>query len=233
MNIVVIIPTHNDSEYLERAVLSCKRQSIYVDILVVDDCSTWDHRANIITLGKKYDFWIMHNQINYGLAGSRNKGIEFCNHEAVICLDCDDYLYDDVLDHMSIEIIKNDIVYGNITHGSDEDLIKLKAWPNTWITKESFSKENPLFCTSMFTRTIWQKAGGYPMFPYSIYEDYAFWCKCQSVGAKFKYIDKLIYHHTNRGDSMLSELHSKTNEYKELSRKGLDYSINKNCFRTI
>jgi glycosyltransferase involved in cell wall biosynthesis len=230
--ISIIIPTFNDSQYLERAIKSCMNQDINTEIVVIDDCSNETHKGNINSLKEKYTFKLITNQINYGLAGSRNKGIEESKYNVIIPLDCDDVMYGNCLYKMYSEILNgNDIVYGIISDGTEDKYVIAKPVDN--ITLESFLGENPLFCTSMFTKEIWKRAGGYPMFPFSVYEDMSFWCKCQSVGAKFKYINEMVYHHTNTGNSMLTELHSKTNEYKELARKGLDYATNKNCFRFL
>jgi glycosyltransferase involved in cell wall biosynthesis len=229
--ISVIIPTYNDAQDLERTVLSVIAQDVVTEIVVIDDCSTEDVGL-IDSLQQAYAFKLVRNQINYGLAGARNNGIHHAKYDLIFPLDTGDYLYDGGLDVLFNNIFNNDICYGNITDRYDIFHPKHRlSYPVKNITEEDFKKDNPLFCSSLFRKSIWKKAGGYTMRPHSFYEDYTFWCKCWSVGAKFKYVDFLVYHHANDGTSMLSELHEHTNEYKQMAQIGLEYGINKKCFK--
>jgi glycosyltransferase involved in cell wall biosynthesis len=234
--ISVIIPTHNDSRDLEKSLFSCKYQRCVTEIIVVDDCSSKDHVPLVVELCDNYKAKYIRNDINYGLAGARNNGIHQAKNMWIIPLDTGDTFYDngvdDLYDYATQDTMLHDIYYGCITDRYPRNHPKSHiAYPNKNITKESFLKENPLFCSSLYSKDIWIKAGGYTMRPYSFYEDYDFWCKCFSVGAQFQYVNALIYHHANNGSSMLSELHSNTDKYKEMARVGLEYGTNKKCYK--
>lgn len=227
-----IVPTHNDSENLERTLKSCMANACVEEIIVVDDCSDAKHKKHIEAIAKQYFAILITNQINYGLAGSRNKGIEKATYDWIIPLDTGDEFYRAGIDQLWQEArrdsFKSDIYYGFITHGKD---IKF-AFAKKEITEEDFlTPVNPLFCSSLFSKDVWLKAGGYTMYPFSHYEDYSFWMKCWSVGAKFKYCNVQVYHHDDPGDSMLTELHEHTNAYKELARTSLQYGKNKKCYK--
>jgi len=235
--ITVILPTYNDSELLPKTISSCLGQPCIREIIVINDASTKEICRNTMEYIRMNNMCILiNNEINYGLAGARNNAIHHAKYDWILPIDCGDTIYPSgagkLLEAAEKDCFLSDVYYGNITDRYDTSHSKHHiAKPNKNITKESFLKDNPLFCSSLFSKEIWKKAGGYTMRPHSFYEDYDWWCKCFSVGAKFKYVDTLVYHHSYNENSMLSELHSHTNEYKEMSRIGLEYATNKNCYK--
>ena len=235
MSVSVIIPVHNDAKYLKKSIDSALDQECVDDIIVVDDASNEENMEIVLDIHVEYfEVSYIRNEVNYGLSGSRNEGVHYANGKWIVPLDCGDWFYPGGLDALyeSSQEGYADVLYGNITDKHDTSHPKHHiAKPRPTITKEEFmSPVNPLFCSSLFKKEIWRKAGGYTMYPFSHYEDYSFWMKCFSVGAKFKYVDTLVYHHENDGNSMLSELHSNTNEYKKLARRSLEYGNNKKCY---
>jgi len=213
--ISVIIPTYNDSEFLFRTIASCLVQDEDIEIIVVDDCSTRPIMPTSLSIIDTFCSYIKRNE-NGGLAEARDTGIKTARGEFILPLDCQDYLYPDVLGRMLKEIKDADIVYGNMTEVSHG---KVHVPPGKdGITKEGMMKCNQLWCTSMFRKSLWEKVGGYSNGLHTSYEDYTMWNKCLMAGAKFKYIDLLIYNHTKNPDSMLSRLHKNTDYYNDLAR---------------
>jgi glycosyltransferase involved in cell wall biosynthesis len=248
VGVSVIIPTHNDSETLKKAINSALNEKGSVcEVVVVDDCSDEEHEQRVLKIVDGYGYLekrrtkfggqsikLVRNSVCYGLAGARNRGIEEAEYYYIFCLDADDYVYEGGINELFIEALKKegDIYYGNITDRYPQtDPRHHIAKPTQDITKDDFLVDNPLFCSSLFTKEIWRRAGGYTSRPHSFYEDYDFFAKCFSVGARFRYVPTLVYHHTNdQKPSMLNELHANTNEYKKLSQQGLNYGENKKCY---
>jgi glycosyltransferase involved in cell wall biosynthesis len=216
--ISIIITTYNDSEHLIKTIASCLIQDIKPEIIIVDDCST-----NPIK-GKIMDFIhtcckFIRNEENIGLAESRDKGIKSAKEEFILPLDTEDWLYPDILGRMLKEIGDSDILYGNMTEHARG---RICVPPGKYgITREGMLKMNQLWCTSLFRKSIWEKVGGYENGYHTSYEDFNFWNKCLMAGAKFKYVDMLIYNHTLNPNSMLSQLHVHTDYYNELAKKPL------------
>jgi len=239
--ITVVIPTHNDADQLYDTIESCLLTALISEVIVVDDCSDGNNPRTVFDacFGKDISVRLFTNSINYGLAGSRNKGIDNATNDWIIPLDTGDWFYKGGVYGLWLEANKDgfqhDVYYGNITHKHDTSHPKHHiAKPAPEVTEEGFrSPVNPLFCSSLFSKEIWKKANGYTMRPHSFYEDMDFFCKVLSVGGKFKYCDVLVYHHDDPGGSMLSELHEHTEEYKEMSRIGLEYGNNKKCYKPL
>lgn len=100
MKVSVIIPTHNRSDLLERAVMSVLNQTYKeLEVIVVSDGST-DNTDEIIDKLKAKDSRI--KSLSYkpaqGANVARNKGIELADSEYVAFLDDDDEWYKDKLE---------------------------------------------------------------------------------------------------------------------------------------
>ena len=86
-SVSVIIPAHNASQYIGRAIESVLAQTRKPDeIIVVDDGST-DNTAEVI---KKYESIRYIHQENAGVSVARNTGIETAASEWIAFLDADD-----------------------------------------------------------------------------------------------------------------------------------------------
>jgi glycosyltransferase involved in cell wall biosynthesis len=215
----IIIPFFNDSQYLPKALASCLLQDFPIEIIVIDDGST--KLPDVETF--KLIFAMVNQYIvqkeNIGLAATRNHGIELAKYDYILPLDVDDWLYHDVLGKMMNAMGDNDVVFGNLTAKNDGVIHRP---PGSYsVTRKGLLRDNQVWCTSLFRKSTVEKAGCYTVLSGSHYEDYNLICKLFKIGAKFKYIDEVIYRHTERSDSMLSELHQNTEYYKKLAQKGL------------
>jgi glycosyltransferase involved in cell wall biosynthesis len=116
--ISVIIPCYNHGQFLGEAIESALGQSYpHVEVLVVDDGST-DHSAQVAA---SYSGRIRSIRTeNAGVSAARNTGILECRGEFVLCLDADDYLWPDMLEH-HVETIRAHPT-GTIFHGSSYDV---------------------------------------------------------------------------------------------------------------
>jgi GT2 family glycosyltransferase len=90
-----VIPFHNGSDWIERALLSAINQThAPKEILVVDDGSAPIESEKLIRLKGKYAFQI-HNQENLGQSAARNLGISLASADFICLLDQDDYFLPD------------------------------------------------------------------------------------------------------------------------------------------
>lgn len=216
--ISVIIPTYNDSNDLIKTIASCLVQDYPVEIIVVDDCST--KLFNPIAMNMVSLFGRMiHLSKNVGLAEARDAGIKQSSGEYILPLDTGDWLYPHVLSRMVSAMKDVDVVFGNMTEVDDG---RVHIPPGvSGVTKEGMMKSNQLWCTSLFRTSLWKCVGGYKNGLHTSYEDYFYWNKCLMAGARFKYINSLIYRHTYNPNSMLSNLHANTDYFNNLARKPL------------
>ena len=123
MEISVIIPYFNSSEFIERTLDSVKKQ-IYLpkEVIIVDDFSSNSHSLNFINENKlSYPFELViirHNE-NKGAAAARNSGIKVAKYDYIAFLDADDCWVDSKLKNQ-IELIGNfDLLYSSYSETKD------------------------------------------------------------------------------------------------------------------
>ncbi|MFA5089131.1 MAG: glycosyltransferase family A protein [Candidatus Omnitrophota bacterium] len=95
----VIIPFHDDLEYIQQALDSCL-QNTYprMEIIIVDDHSEKPlTREEVSAAGHKYPITIFRNDRNRGSGYARNVGIKAAQGELIAFLDADDIWFPDII----------------------------------------------------------------------------------------------------------------------------------------
>lgn len=213
----IVVCTYNDSQFLPRALKSCLLQDIQKEIILIDDCSTVPIIQEVMRLVTKYNIKVIRHSNNKGLSASRNTGISISKYDLVIPLDADDYFFPTALKELVAEVdTTHGIYYGNLLsvgHVVEPETGKL--------TKARLMESNPLFSSSLYKKSVWQKVGGYKVREGAHYEDWNFWCRAYMAGVKFKYVPTLVYEHVERSDSMLRKLHDDKNIYVNIATEEL------------
>ncbi len=179
MKISVVIPCHNQAEYLEDAVESVYNQTSPVhEIIIVNDGST-DNSAEI---AERYTFRefpaiespvkVIH-QVNKGLPSARNSGIMNATGDYILFLDADDMLVEHAVEKIELGILQSnaDIVAPSFTEfGKSNKTITLGAF-----TIDDLKVANRLGYFCAIKRSVLAEVGGYnPKMKYG-YEDYDLW----------------------------------------------------------
>lgn len=93
--ISIIVPVYNASCYIERCLLSLKRQTLdSIEFLVINDGSTDDSLEKITQITRDDSRFNVIDQINSGVSAARNTGLSVCNGKYVMFVDSDDELAD-------------------------------------------------------------------------------------------------------------------------------------------
>jgi glycosyltransferase involved in cell wall biosynthesis len=91
--ISVIIPCYNNSQTLERAIISVLRQTVKIqEIIIINDCSPETEQIDKIIFNYPEVIYIK-NKVNQGIGRSRNIGILTSKCDIVTFLDADDELH--------------------------------------------------------------------------------------------------------------------------------------------
>lgn len=122
--ISICVPVYNVAPYIERCVHSLMQQTYEnLEYIFVDDCSTDDSISilqNVITKypHKTEKVKIIFNDCNHGLAYTRRVSIESAQGEWILCVDSDDYIELDTVEHLhdALSLETEMVVGGYIDH---------------------------------------------------------------------------------------------------------------------
>jgi hypothetical protein len=211
----VIIPTWNDGHFLRTALDSCLQQTIPLEIVLVDDASTIPLPDDVVRFidGHRDIVTVVRHAWNCGLSAARNTGIAHARYDLIIPLDADDWFLPGALAPLVSAVSDDvDIAYGNVL-----DTGVLYEPVKRPLERADFLEDNPLFCSSIFRKTVWRTAGGYTVRPGSHYEDWNFWAKAFKAGCRFRYVPITVYEHRSRPDGMLRHLHGERPKYVRMA----------------
>ncbi len=217
--ISVVVPTYNDAHFLPTALASCLAQTIPVEIVLVDDGSTTPLPEEVCRFIAQHRDIVTHvrHAWNCGLSAARNSGIAHARFELIIPLDADDWFLPGALAPLASALSDDvDIAYGNVfDSGTLYEPVKKP------LRRADFLEDTPLFCSSLFRKTVWQAVGGYTVRPGPHYEDWNFWAKAFKAGFRFHYAPVTVYEHRSRADSMLRHLHHERARYVRVATEPL------------
>lgn len=168
MGVSVIIPCRNQAATLERAVKSAFAAGAD-EVLIFDDASTDNPNAVNLKLDDTR-LTLYSATFHCGVSYARNHLILSAACDWIVVLDADDELL------FIPDPIPNSWIYGGwIEHYEDGHEETFRSPPPLMISRKPLCH-----ATMMFSKTIWQKVGGYdPDFFFG--EDYAFQCSLMNI----------------------------------------------------
>ena len=120
-----LIPTYNRADLLQQCIESILSQTYKnVEIIVIDDAST-DNTENVINSKFKGRVKYYKNNVNRGVAYSRNRGLTYANGKYIGLLDSDDLLLEPHCVEMALEVLESNSGIGVFT--SDAYCLDLKG----------------------------------------------------------------------------------------------------------
>lgn len=167
--ISVVIPCHNYSQYVAKAIDSVVNQECRYsfEVVVVDDASTDTSRAVIeAALADRPCGRLVCNEVNQGVAKTRNRGLAEARGKFALCLDADDQLLPGALQALAPALLKNPhlgIAYGGIEVVNTEGL-QMKT---NWLTlpfdyeRQANGSFNQVPTCCMYRRADALRIGGY------------------------------------------------------------------------
>ena len=145
-------PAFNEEGNVERMVSALKAILSKIaedyEIIVINDGSK-DNTASIV---KNYPVRLI-NSANEGLSAARNTGIAASSNDFIIPLDSDDFFFPRSLSGLLAMVSSEyDIFYGLMTCSGRV----VKPYTGV-IDRDVLLKENPIFSSSLFRKTAWEK----------------------------------------------------------------------------
>ena len=203
--ISIIIPCFNSGETIERAVNSIHKQSwLNKEIIIVNDGSNDDKTLCILNNLTNVKIF---NQENKGLSSARNNGVKKSLGNVLLFLDADDWLEQNALELMYIELISNrsnSYVYSDLKlEGESDNLIK----KDYNFFEQLFLNQLP-YCILIY-KNILESVGGYDEGMKLGYEDWELNIRLGSKGFYGKRIEKTLFHYSVNKSGMLISKSSK------------------------
>lgn len=215
-SISIVIPSFNQSEYLEDCLESAYNQTMpALEILVVDDGST----DNSLEIARQYEFKEFPgvestvrviSQVNKGLSSARNTGIMNAKGDYILFLDADDMLKENAIARITQEILGTnaDVIAPSFKEfGKSNREIILGGF-----TMEDLKATNRLGYFCAIKRSALLECGGYqPKMKWG-FEDYHMWFDLFRRGKSLVIIPEVLVMYRVKEHSMIYEANEHANE---------------------
>jgi glycosyltransferase involved in cell wall biosynthesis len=215
----IIIPCHNDGQFLKDSIQSSKNFDYpNKEIIIINDGSTDENTINILkVLENDNTLKIIHNEINKGLAASRNIGINNSNGYYILPHDVDDTFHPKFLSLAVIEAekyINISPVYCDTNHiGFIEGIEKRPEWSLQRLKQGPF-----IVSCSLFRKDAWKRVGGYDE-SMKAWEDYDIWWRMGNKGFKGIRIPHPLFNYRHIRPSMIQNINNEQELYNYIMNK--------------
>ncbi|MGM9616110.1 glycosyltransferase family 2 protein [Butyricicoccus sp.] len=191
----VVMPAYHAEPYIERAVRSVLEQTMQdFELIIIDDCSqdgTYDMICSMAAADSRIRPF--RNEVNAGVAATRNRALDLCRGQYVALLDSDDIWHADKLEQQLAVLRQHqaDLVYCSYALMDEHGRKKCQDYIVPAQTDfEHMLRQNCIGCsTVMFTREIAEKY----RFRLDFYhEDYVLWLQLLQDGYRAHGITKVL-----------------------------------------
>jgi len=223
----IIIPVYNVESYLERCLNSVINQTEKnIEIICIDDGST-DNSLNILKSYENKDKRIkVFFQENRGAGFSRNRGIDIAQGKFIYFLDSDDWLEEDAIENLLINIRSNNAevtLFNALVHYPNnrfEEIIYLPINNETNYSNFTFDYhyDNNLVMNYMhqafikFYRTSFIKDKNLRFYNCEVNNDVQFHIETILKAKKISYLPKILYHYNKMNKNSLQSVKVRTKE---------------------
>jgi glycosyltransferase involved in cell wall biosynthesis len=211
----VIIPCHNDGDYLIDAVDSVQRNAPEAELIIVDDGSTQPRTREVLAALGEAGHRVL-EQPHGGLSAARNTGIAASAGDYFLPLDADNRLLPDFATE-AIALLDADsgagVVYG------DRREFGMRSGD---VTVPEFDlprmlSANYIDACAVVRREVWSEAGGYDV-TLDIWEDWDLWLGAAARGWRFIRIPRPTFEYRVRPDSVHQRFLRRTDYVPALRR---------------
>jgi glycosyltransferase involved in cell wall biosynthesis len=211
----VIIPCHNDGDYLIDAVASVQRNAAEAELIIVDDGSTQLRTREVLTALGEAGHRVL-EQPHGGLSAARNAGIAASAGDYFLPLDADNRLLPGFATE-AIALLDADsgagVVYG------DRREFGMRSGD---VTVPEFDlprmlSANYIDACAVARREVWSEAGGYDV-TLDIWEDWDLWLGAAARGWRFIRIPRPTFEYRVRPDSVHQRFLRRTDYVPALRR---------------
>jgi len=192
----VIMPCHNQTEFIDDAIESVINQTHQdFELIIINDGSTDNSKNKIIewTLKQNRITFVQTNDI--GASKSRNLGVEMSQGKYFVPLDADDKIFPEFLEE-TIDVLEN-----NPNHGFcyTDSIFSTKDGDRRMVQPEYNFHDlllgNYICYCSLINRDIFDEIGGYDKNNFNYFEDYMLWIALGQKGYYGKHLAEPLFWH--------------------------------------
>lgn len=226
----VIMPVYNTASYIEEAIRSVISQTVTDwELFVLDDCSN-DKSFEIIKELAETDsrIYVIPNNVNMGVARTRNRGMDLCKGQYVAFLDSDDYWKPQMLENMIARAKETgaDIIYCSYELVDEQG----RKVCNDFIVPEATTFEESIVrsvitCSTVLITDQLAKDNRFPTNMY--HEDIALWFQILRDGGTARGVPEVLAAYRQRSNSRSGEKVTSAIRRWAIYRKHLEMPIHK------
>lgn len=195
----VIIPCHDDGDYLIDAVASVERNAPEAELIVVDDGSTQPRTLEVLAALREAGHRVI-EQPHSGLSAARNTGIAASAGDYLLPLDADNRLLPGFAAE-AVALLEAEpaagVVYGDRrefgARSGDVPVPELDLPRMLW--------SNYIDACAVVRRAVWSDNGGYDI-TFTDWEDWDFWLGAAERGWQFLHLPRPAFEYRIRPDSL-------------------------------
>lgn len=192
----VIIPCYNQGKYVSEAINSVLAQT-YDDIEIVcfNDGSTDNSREIIKNIADNYkNILFIDEKENKGVIFARNKAIEVSSGEYILPLDADDTIEPTYVEK-AVKVLDTNPNIGIVYCKAKLFGSKNEYWNLDTFDKSNILYNNCIFCTALFRKSDFKRAGMYKEYMLYGCEDYDLWLSFIELGLDVYCIDEVLFNY--------------------------------------
>jgi glycosyltransferase involved in cell wall biosynthesis len=195
----VIVPCHDDGDYLIDAVASVERNAPAAELIVVDDGSTQPRTVEVLAAFREAGYRVI-EQPHSGLSAARNRGIAAAAGDYLLPLDADNRLLPGFAAEAAALLDAEPavgVVYGDRREfGARTGDV---AVPELDLPRMLWS--NYIDACAVVRRAVWSDVGGYDV-AFHDWEDWDFWLGAAERGWRFLHLPRPTFEYRIRPDSL-------------------------------
>jgi hypothetical protein len=205
----VVVPCYNHAKYLPEALQSVLEQTLPLwECIIVNDGSP-DNTSEVARdwVARDARFRLVEKP-NGGLSSARNAGIKAAIGEYILPLDADDILHPRFIEEtIAVARSTQEFAIDGVVVSTHVKAFGESSWifESSITTVSSLVCRNTIVCASLFTKSLWNRVGGYDENFKQGFEDWEFWLRCADSGATFKIYPEPLFNYRQHKSSMLTE----------------------------
>jgi len=205
----VVIPCYNHGIYVQDAIDSVEASTYKsYEIIIVNDGSTDTLTTEKMDELMQRGYHVI-NQLNQGLARTRNNGIAAASGEYIMPLDADNKIRSTYIEK-AVSVLNSHpeigVVYGECARFGGDNTISYGSGGDPFDPVRLY-RENYIDALAVFSKSDWEKVGGYDVnMPAMGIEDWDFWMTLHESGVRFHFINEILFDYRVVPGSMISKL---------------------------